>query len=56
MKRCIYLTTTILLVLAASYKHDGSLPSPDPDAGEVRIVVEQYNARKTILSLQNVEA
>ncbi|EGB15159.1 hypothetical protein DND132_1953 [Pseudodesulfovibrio mercurii] len=44
------------LVLAASYKSDGSLPSPDPDAGEVRIVVEQYNARKTILSLQNVEA
>ncbi|XXJ19846.1 phage tail fiber protein [Desulfovibrio caledoniensis] len=43
------------LSLAASYKSDGSLPSPRPDAGEIRIAVEQYNARKTIVSLQNVE-
>lgn len=43
------------LALAASYKSGGLLPSPDPDAGEIRIVVEQYNARKTIVSLQNVE-
>ncbi|MGE4422554.1 MAG: phage tail fiber protein [Pseudodesulfovibrio sp.] len=43
------------LSLAASYKSDGSLPSPDPGAGEIRIAVEQYNARKTIVSLQNVE-
>jgi hypothetical protein len=43
------------LSLAASYKSDGSLPAPRPDAGEIRIAVEQYNARKTIVSLQNVE-
>ncbi|MEZ7198299.1 phage tail fiber protein [Pseudodesulfovibrio karagichevae] len=43
------------LSLAASYKSDGLLPSPDPDAGEIRIAVEQYNSRKTIVSLQNVE-
>jgi hypothetical protein len=42
------------LSLAASYKSDGSLPSPSPDAGEIRIAVEQYNSRKTIVSLQNV--
>jgi hypothetical protein len=43
------------LSLAASYKSDGFLPSPDGSAGEIRIVVEQYNARKTVVSLQNVE-
>ncbi|OIQ49668.1 hypothetical protein BerOc1_01593 [Pseudodesulfovibrio hydrargyri] len=43
------------LSLAASYKNDGFLPSPKPDAGEIRIVLEQYNARKTIVSLQNME-
>lgn len=44
------------LALAASYKTDGSLSDPDPAAGEIRIVVEQYNGRKTIVSLQNMEA
>jgi hypothetical protein len=43
------------LSLASAYKSDGFLPSPDPAAGEIRIVVEQYNARKTLVSLQNVE-
>lgn len=46
---------TYALTLAASYKTDGSIANPDLAAGEVRIVVEQYNARKTIVSLQNVE-
>ena len=44
------------LSLAASYKSDGGLPDPDAGAGEIRIAVEQYNARKTIVSLQNMEA
>lgn len=44
------------LVLAASYKSDGSLASPSSSAGEIRLCVEQYNSRKTLLSLQNVEA
>ena len=44
------------LSLAAAYKSDGSLTDPDPDAGEVRITLEQYNGRKTIVSLQNMEA
>lgn len=44
------------LVLAASYKTDGDLPVPGPGAGEIRIVVEQYAGRKTIVCLQNVEA
>lgn len=44
------------LVLAASYKTDGGIAEPDPSAGEIRIVVEQYNARKAIVSLQNLEA
>ena len=44
------------LTLAAVYKTDGNLPSPDSGAGEIRIVVEQYGGRKTIVSLQNMEA
>ncbi|WP_272701539.1 phage tail fiber protein [Desulfovibrio sp. Fe33] len=44
------------LALAASYKHDGLLPAPDANAGEIRIAVEQFNARRTIVSLQNMEA
>jgi hypothetical protein len=44
------------LALAASYKTDGSLPDPDSGAGEIRIAVEQYGGRKTIVSLQNMEA
>ncbi|QJB56177.1 hypothetical protein [Pseudodesulfovibrio sp. zrk46] len=45
-----------VLGLAASYKTDGGLPAPSSAAGEVRIVVEQYNSRKSIVSLQNMEA
>ena len=45
-----------VLSLAASYKTDGDLLTPDSTAGEVRIVVEQYNSRKSIISLQNMEA
>ena len=44
------------LVLAASYKTDGSLADLDSEAGEIRIVIEQYNSRKAIVSLQNLEA
>ena len=44
------------LALAAGYKSDATLPFPDANAGEIRIVVEQYNSRKTIVSLQNMEA
>lgn len=44
------------LALAASYKTDGGLPDPDSSAGEIRLVVEQYNSRKTIVALQNMES
>ncbi|MBI9080827.1 MAG: hypothetical protein JEY79_13950 [Pseudodesulfovibrio sp.] len=44
------------IVLATSYKTDGNLPDPDSAAGEIRIVVERYNSRKSIVSLQNMEA
>lgn len=44
------------LALAASYKTDGALPGPDPAAGEIRIVVERFNGRTSIVSLQNMEA
>ena len=44
------------LAIAASYKTDGNLPDPDPEAGETRIVVERYNGRKTIVGLHNMEA
>ncbi|MDD3311303.1 phage tail fiber protein [Pseudodesulfovibrio sp.] len=44
------------LSLAASYKTDGNLADPDSAAGEIRIVVERFNARKTIVALQNMEA
>jgi hypothetical protein len=47
---------TYTLTLAAAYKTDGNLPDPDPAAGEIRIVVEQYNSRKSIISLMNLEA
>lgn len=44
------------LALAASYKMADNLPEVDPLAGEVRIVVEVFNGRKSIIGLQNVEA
>ena len=44
------------LNLAAGYKSGGTLPDPDPAAGEIRIAVERYNSRKTIVGLQNMEA
>jgi len=44
------------LALAASYKTDGALPEPDPGAGEIRIVVERFNGRVSLISLQNMEA
>lgn len=44
------------LALAANYKTDGLLPSPDSDAGEIRIVVEQFEGRKSFVSLQNMGA
>jgi hypothetical protein len=44
------------LVLATSYKTDGNLAVPGSAAGEIRIVVEQYNSRKSIISLQNMGA
>lgn len=44
------------LDFAASYKTDGGLADADTAAGEVRITVEQFNGRKTIVSLQNMEA
>jgi hypothetical protein len=44
------------LTFAASYKTDGNLSDPDPSAGEIRIVVEQYNSRKSIIGLQNLGA
>jgi len=45
-----------VLSLAANYKTDGNLASPNTSAGEIRIAVEQYKSRKTILNLQNMEA
>ncbi|MEF2230875.1 MAG: phage tail fiber protein [Pseudodesulfovibrio sp.] len=44
------------LALAASYKTGGALPEPVPDAGEIRIVVERFGGRTSIVSLQNMEA
>nr|WP_321513431.1 phage tail fiber protein [uncultured Pseudodesulfovibrio sp.] len=44
------------LALAASYKTEEVLLEPNPLAGEIRLVIEQYNARKTILAVQNVRA
>jgi len=44
------------LAISTAYKSTGTLPDPDPAAGEVRIVVEYFNSRRTILSLQNMEA
>lgn len=44
------------LVLASTYKTNGALAAPDTEAGEVRIAVEQFGGRKTIVSLQNMEA
>lgn len=44
------------LALASSYKTDGNMADPDASAGEIRITVEQFNNRKSIVSLQNMEA
>lgn len=44
------------LAIATSYKNVGTLETPDPAAGEVHIAVEQFNGRKTIVSLMNMEA
>lgn len=45
-----------VLALATSYKNDGNLPDLDSAAGEIRITVEQFNSRKTIVSVQNMGA
>lgn len=42
------------LSVAAGYLSDGSIGMPSSGAGEIRIAVEQFNARKTIVSLQNM--
>lgn len=44
------------LLLSSNYKFVDGLPDPDSAAGEVRIVVELFNGRQTIVSVQNVEA
>lgn len=47
--------STYNLDISSSFKTDGNLPDFNRYAGEVRIVVEQYNSRKSIVSLQNFE-
>ena len=44
------------LPIATSYKNSDNTASPDSSAGEIRIVIEQFNSRKTIVSLMNVTA
>lgn len=44
------------LTIAATYKTDGSTITLDPAAGEIRIVIEQFNSRKSIVSVVNMEA
>ncbi|WP_316899226.1 phage tail fiber protein [Pseudodesulfovibrio indicus] len=44
------------LNLGAGYKYPSILPAPDSSAGEIRIVVEVFNNRKTVVSLVNMEA
>jgi len=44
------------VALASSYATDGGLALPDSSAGEIRVVVERFNGRKSIISLQNMEA
>jgi hypothetical protein len=44
------------LSLASAYKTDGAQPLPNSLAGEVRITVERFNTRTTILAVQNLEA
>lgn len=43
------------LAIAAAYKGSEAMGSPAPDAGEVRIVIEQFGGRKSIVSLTNLE-
>ncbi len=42
------------LLMSAGYTSDGFLPDPDPAAGEIRIAVERFSGRRTIISLQNM--
>jgi len=44
------------LALSTSFKSVDAYSDPDAAAGEIRIVVEVFNSRMTIVSLQNVAA
>lgn len=39
-----------------TYKRSTTLPHPNPDAGELRITLEYFNGRKTLVSLLNMRA
>jgi len=41
--------------VGSAYKRVSGDSEPDPDAGEIRIAVEVFNGRKTIVSITNVE-
>jgi len=45
-----------LLHISTQFKLPLKYEDPDPRAGEVRIVVEVFNGRKSIVSIQNMEA
>lgn len=44
------------LIPSTNFKIPDWLPDPDPDAGEIRIVVEVFNNRQTLVSLANMGA
>jgi len=42
------------LFLAAGFKAPENLPEPDRDAGEIRVVLERYNSRLSLINVQNM--
>lgn len=42
------------LYLSAGFKTPENLPEPDRDAGEIRVVLERYNSRLSLINVQNM--
>ncbi|MBG0791511.1 MAG: hypothetical protein H0S80_13545 [Desulfovibrionaceae bacterium] len=52
----LYPGTATEILLGSEYKLPLSYEDPNPSAGEIRIVVEKFNGRVSIISIQNMEA
>lgn len=47
---------TLTIAGETTYKRSAGMPDPNPDAGEIRITLERFNGRNTLISLLNIRA